>query len=196
MTLARLTHPAFDGQVRQDAFTYEDYRAVKAELTSYRDILLAKVLKATGLRINETLRLSPEHLRDDGVNLEILVKRGKRRLKAGVQQLWEAMPLPPELGVELRDYVRGQKVAVGERVFPISDRQVRNIFAKAGKAGIGRPVHPHEFRHLYIKTLLDGGLPAEAAAKMVGHADTRTTIKHYYDLNADQRREIQRRVPV
>ena len=73
-------------------------------------------------------------------------------------------------------------------MFPITDRQVRYVFAAAGKRGIGRPVHPHELRHLYVKTLIDGGVPVLAASKMVGHSDTKTTERWYYDLTAEQRR--------
>ncbi len=77
---------------------------------------------------------------------------------------------------------------------PKTDRQVRYVFAATGRRGIGRPVHAHELRHLYVKTLIDGGVPVLAASKLVGHSDTRTTERWYYDLTTKQRRAIQERL--
>ena len=91
--------------------------------------------------------------------------------------------------MELRDYVTGNRIAPDHRVFSITDRQVRYVFAAAGQRGIGCPVHPHELRHLYVKTLIDGGVPVLAASKLV-----KTTERWYYDLTAEQRRGIQERM--
>jgi len=73
---------------------------------------------------------------------------------------------------------------------------VENIFKAAGIRALGHPVQPHMLRKLYAKTLLDNGLPAAATAKMLGHQDSRTTEQWYYELTAEQRREINRRLPV
>jgi len=97
-----------------------------------------------------------------GPDFWILVRRSKRRGKH--KDEYERVYLPPGLGVELRDYVTGNRIAPEDRVFPITDRQVRYVFAAAGKRGIGRPVHPHELRHLYVKTLIDGGVPVLVAS--------------------------------
>lgn len=177
-----------------ELLTQEDYERVKQALTSWRDVLLLQLLRATGLRISEVLRLTPDRLRDDGPHRYVLVRRGKRPRRQGGE--WERVYLHPTLGVALSDYVRGLRIKPGEVIFPITDRTVRNIFYRAGEQAIGRRVSPHEFRSLYIKTLIDGGLPVAAAAKMVGHADPKTTQKWYYELTREQRWEIQRRIPI
>lgn len=176
----------------QEPLTQRDYEAIKQHLKSVRDMLLAKLLRNTGLRISEALRITPQYMGQDGPHTYCLVYRGKQGAKAK----WDRVYLNPELAVELLDYTRGNKIAVDKPVFPISDRQVRNIFYQAGLKAIGRRVHPHEFRHLYTKTLIDGGLPPVVAAKMLGHADSRTTERWYYELTGEQRAEIQRRIPV
>ena len=178
-------------QIEPEPLTQADYEKIKGVLKSYRDLLLCMTLRATGLRINELLRIQADHIQRDGPTISLLIRRSKK----GNNQ-WEHMYLPPQLGIQLAEYVKGNSILPGERVFQIGDRMVRYIFAKAGQTAIGRPVHPHEFRHLYTKTLIDGGLPVEAAAKMLGHDDIRTTMKHYYDLTRAQREEIQRRIPV
>lgn len=77
----------------------------------------------------------------------------------------------------------------------ISDRQVRYVFAATGRRGIGRPVHGHELRHAYVKTLIDGCVTVLAASKLVGRSDTKATERWYYDLAAEQRRVIQEGMP-
>ena len=179
-------------QIEPEPLTQTDYEKIKGALKSLRDILLCMTLRATGLRISEVLRVQVDHMEREGPVVTLLIYRGKK----GNKTHWERIYLPPQLGTLLWGYVKGNDMNPGERIFKLQRRAVGYIFAKAGKAAIGRPVHPHEFRGLYTKTLIDGGLPVEAAAKMLGHDDIRTTMKHYYDLTRGQREEIQRRIPV
>jgi len=178
--------------IEPEPLLQRDYELVKGALKKWRDVLICKLLRATGLRVSEVLALRPENFREEGIYFVLYVRRGKKPSKNKFERVY----LPPQLGVELRDYIKGNRVLAGERIFPITDRQVRNIFYRAGLEAIGRRVHPHEFRGLYIKTLLDGGLPPAAAAKMVGHASSKTTERWYYELTREQRWEIQRRIPV
>lgn len=175
-----------------DPLDQRQFENFKIHLPTWRDVLIAKMLRATGLRVMELLRLQVRHYDVKGPEFSIMVRRTKKRKK---DTGWERVFLPPNLGVELRDYIAGNGLASDKRVFSITDRQVRYVFAAAGEKGIGRPVHPHEMRHLYVKTLIDGGVPVLSAAKLVGHDDSRTTEKWYYDLTADQRRTIQERMP-
>jgi integrase len=183
-------------EVAEDPLTQRDYELMKAAMPKWRDLLILKCLRSTGVRINELLSITPQHVRSDGVGIEFLIKRGKKRHKDGAQVIYEPMPLPPELAVEVLAWVKGNGYRATQKIFPITDRQVRNVFAAAGLSAIGRRVHPHELRGLYIKWLMDAGLNVSAAAKMVGHEDVRTTQKHYYKLSADDRRRIQSEIPV
>ena len=49
--------------------------------------------------------------------------------------------------------------------------------------------------HVSLGMVVDGGVPVLAASKLVGHSDTKTTERWYYDLTAEQRRAIQERMP-
>ena len=182
-----------DEEIAQDPLDQREYEAFKACLPTWRDVLIAKTLRSTGLRVMELLRLERRHYDVYGPDFSILAKRSKRRTKH--KREYERVYVPPGLGVELRDFVTGNRIAPEGRVFPITDRQVRYVFAAAGRRGIARPVHPPELRHLYVKTLIDGGVPVLAASKLVGHSDTKTTERWYYDLTAEQRRAIQERMP-
>ncbi len=196
MTLVRKTEQTSaivaSRKVKPDPLTQADYEAIKAELGTVRDQLLVKIMRGTGLRVGEVLALTAGALFENGPIRGVYVLRGKKR----GEPVYERVFLQPELAVGLFDYVKGQGTRQDARIFPLTDRRVRDITYQAGERAIGRRVRPHEFRALYIKTLIDGGLPVEAAAKMVGHTDTRTTLKHYYELTGPERAEITRRIPV
>ena len=192
--------PVYDSELIEDPISQTEYEKMKGAMPSFRDLMVIKCLRSTGLRISELLAITPARISDDGVQLEFKVKRGKKKLKDGDQARYERMPLPPELSVEMRDFIKGQGLAPGDAIFrshrgPLGARQIRNIFNDAGIKSIGRPVHPHEFRGLYISDLIERGLPIEAVAKMVGHEDIRTTQKWYYKLTSERRREIQMNIP-
>ena len=189
--LEKYTPPAVAGNIVEEPLSQADYEAIKDNLRTYRDILLCQTLRGTGLRISEVLALTPQYLGEDGPRAFVLIRRSKKR-----KEVWERVFLAPRLAVELRDYIKGTGIAPGAPIFNIGRRQVVNIFHDAGLKAIGRRVHPHEFRGLYIKWLLDNGLSIEAAAKMVGHEDPKTTARWYYELTREQRSAIQERIPV
>lgn len=49
-------------------------------------------------------------------------------------------------------------------------------------AKISPPLRFHELRHAYASALINAGTPVEIIAKLLGHADTRITLRHYAHL--------------
>ena len=186
-----LQQEVFDGALDQAA-----YQAFKAALPTWRDMLIAMMLRATGLRVMELLRLERRHYEVEGPEYAVVVERSKKRQRRAKDARYERVYLPPQLGVEIRHYILGQHLAANARVFQIGDRWLRRVFETAGEKALGRSVHPHEMRHLFLQTLVSGGVPIEAAAKLMGHDDVRTTREWYYDLTRDQRRQIGERIPI
>ena len=190
------------GPVAQDALTQGEYEAFKAALPSWRDRLIAMVLRNTGLRINELLAMEIRHCNLAGPDFFFHTRRSKKRGPAE----WDPVFLNPGLGVQLRDYIKGNGFLPGDRLFgnrpnerdsrKITARGLRFIFDKTGHAALGRPIKPRDFRTLFVQTMVDGGVPLAMASKMVGHEDVRTTQVHYYKLSADRRRVIGEGIPV
>ena len=112
----------------------------------------------------------------------------------------------PGLGVQLRDYIKGNNISLTDPIFgggdnkrdarKITQRGLRFIFDKTGRVAIDRPVSPKMFRAFFVQTMEDGGVPVAMASLMVGHSDIRTTQTYYYRLSADRRRIIGEGIPV
>jgi len=197
--LATINRPAVvHGDVKRDALSLADYARLKGGFRVYRDLLICKCLFATGLRISELLALEGSHIGREGPDTYIMIRRGKKSLKNpkhGKAPEWEPVDLSAEIGVELWGYANGNGTKAGDLVFKVTRRHIERQFHHAGVVSLGYPVHPHQLRALYITYLMDNGVPVEAASKMVGHADTRTTMRHYYNLSREKRREVQKRIP-
>jgi len=78
----------------------------------------------------------------------------------------------------LKRYIRKNKLRPEDRLFNITDRQVRNLVKKyAKKAGIPNPerVHPHTLRHTCATLLRRKGVPLRIVQKILGHSSIKTT---------------------
>jgi|25BtaG_2_1085352.scaffolds.fasta_scaffold10159_4 integrase len=186
--------PSLDSEVMQDTLTQTEYERFRDSLPNWRDRLICMTLRNTGLRVNEVLGLTVRECALDGPTSIIYVKRSKKRTQ---DVPYEPIYLQPGLGVQLRDYIKGQALTPTDKAFNIKSRGLRYAFANAGMASLGRPVQPKEFRSFFVQTMVDVlGVPMVAASKMVGHADVRTTQKHYFELNAERRQWIGEGIPV
>jgi integrase/recombinase XerD len=63
----------------------------------------------------------------------------------------------------------------------------------ARKAGIDRPVWPHQLRHTYATDLLDEGFNIRAVQTLLRHADVRTTEIYTHVSDAELREKVRRR---
>lgn len=183
----------YEGQVKAQPLTQREYEALRDAMPTTRDQLIAKVLRGTGWRIGEILRCPVEGLGFNGPEAGLYLSRSKKRT---VKRKYELVPLPPGLGVLLRDYTKGLGKRPGDPIFDVSVRQVERVFVTAGIRALGRRVHPHELRGVYATFLIDNGVPVAVVANLLGHADIKTTLEHYHKLNAEKIAEIQRRIPV
>lgn len=186
--------PDLDAPVMQDGLSQGEYERFRDALPNWRDRLICMVLRNTGLRINEVLSLTVRQCNLHGPVSLIYVQRSKKRT---VEVPFEPIYLNAGLGVQLRDWIQAHNLAQTDRVFNIKIRGLRHNFTNAGMVALGRPVTPKEFRSFFVRTMVDVlSVPMAAASKMVGHADIRTTQKHYYELDAERRQAIGEGIPV
>jgi integrase len=151
-------------------------RLVNACDGAFRDLVRAALL--TGCRYGELTRMRCEDFHADaGVIIVQISKAGKRRHVALTDE-GRALLEQLTVGRVGRDLVFVRDG--GEGWGP--SHQQRPIEAASGRARIDPPATFHILRHTYASALARKRVPMGVIAAQLGHADTRTTEKHYAHL--------------
>lgn len=139
--------------------------------------VMLELLYATGMRASEVLSLKPEYVNLAEGWLRVLGKGAKERLvpmhERAVRQLERWLKVREERwGAKPHDPV----VFLGRGGKGLSRAQLwRDLTALAKRAGLGREVHPHLFRHTFATHLMRGGADARSVQELLGHASLQTT---------------------
>jgi site-specific recombinase XerD len=163
-------------------------QAVRAEPTaSRRNYAMVLLLARLGLRAQEVVRIQLEDI--DWRAGEILVRgKGERR---------DRLPLPPEVGEALADYLRHERTSTSRTVFvthrhphtAFKDGRVlnailREAFAHAGVTPPGPYVGSHILRHSLAVQLVRQGASLDEVGDMLRHRSrTSTMIYARHDLD-------------
>lgn len=163
----------------------------QSKLEGVRDHCIVEVLYSCGLRISELTGLQLSNLFLDEGYIRVLGKGSKERL----------VPVSPRAIAELRSWLdirRHISVKPGfeDHVFVSAlrgkalSRISLFVFIRryAERAGIGKEISPHTFRHSFATHLLMGGANLRAIQEMLGHECLDTT-EIYMHLDTTQLRE-------
>lgn len=151
-------------------------RLVNATEGAFRNLVRAALL--TGCRYGELVRMKTEDFNADAGTVTVrLSKSGKTRhvvLTDEGRELFKSMS-------------RGRNAP---EIFPRDDdgawkpsQQQRRLREACKRAGIEPAATFHILRHTYASTLAMRGVPMGVIAAQLGHANTRTTEKHYAHLS-------------
>jgi integrase len=183
----KVTQPLRHPEVLTDG----EYRklVVTAEQQHPRDALLVRVMGEAGLRASEVIGLREEDLLEltgGRYQLRVVGKGNKERLAS----------LPPDLGRDIRRYVRRRPAGSG-RIFlsrqrargeyqPLSKDALTHVIERLGKsADIDKPVHPHVLRHTFATRAAARGVDPLMLADQLGHT-TLTMVRRYIQLSGQQ----------
>ena len=142
-----------------------------------RDAAMVELLYATGLRVSELVNLEVAHLNLEVGFLQATGKRDKQRI----------VPIGDKARQLVTEYLQSARPAfVNKRTSSalfltrlgraMSRQYFWNILkARAGRAGITKPISPHMLRHSFATHLLDHGADLRSVQMMLGHASIATT---------------------
>jgi len=138
----------------------------KAKKDRYRNYILLLTMSRTGMRVSDVVNLRK---RDVGEK-NIIIRQGKGKKD-------RVIPLQRELSNILGVFMDNLKPKA--KLFPISDRQVRNVVYKYAPDGLD--VHPHTIRHSFAVHCLKQGMNIRSLQKILGHSNL-TTTQVYLDV--------------
>jgi len=132
----------------------------------------------TGLRKSEMLKLTWDGIDFDGANVHVIAGNSKtereRDVPVSARALLELQMLPT-FG---RD----------GRVFPFAEFRKSWTTAKS-IAGLD-DLRFHDLRSTAITRMIDAGVPLPEVAKIAGHENHTTTVKHYVAMDRDMTRKV------
>ena len=139
---------------------------------------VALLCYGAGLRINEALHLKVKDI--DSKRDVIIVRNGKGRKDRQV-------PLSPRLLKSLRLYFKRERPE-GDYLFPgrsVDGALSKMAFAKVlkptvKKAGVGKRVTAHVFRHSYATHLIEAGADLRSVQVLMGHASIQSTARYVH----------------
>jgi integrase/recombinase XerD len=146
-----------------------------AAVDNLKHRVILTVCNATGLRISEAVRLTPDAI--DSRRMVIRVVQGKGRKDRYVM-------LPPRLLELLRDYWKRARPGIwlfpGDRPDrPISPLTINHTCREVrARCGINKPVAPHALRHAFAVHLLEAGTDLRTIQLLLGHRNLSTTARY------------------
>lgn len=169
--------------------SYGDAKTGHARRAAIRDIAAMELLFATGIRVSELCAIQ---MGDIDIGKGELLIHGKGKKERLLQ-----IPDPDVLDILGRYTAIRKRRDTGTGAFflngrgnPISDQSVRNIINKhAEKAGIGKHLTPHMFRHTFATSLLESDVNLRCIQELLGHSSIRTT-EIYTHVSAAKQREV------
>ena len=154
-----------------------------------RDALLTLFLLNTGLRVDESVRLTESDITLTPRTGKVLVRRGKGNKQRVVP-----------LNAEARKAVR-QWLAVREEAGVKSDAlwgMTEGLTARTVQRAVSRvaaearlEASPHVLRHTFAKSLVDAGVSLDKVAQLLGHANLDTTRRYTIPGERDLERAVE-----
>lgn len=167
------------------------------KLAAPRDALMIQLMAESGIRVSELVALRVQDL----VELDVVLLNGQREHQVGIRVIGKGnrerfVPIPPDLYRRLRALARARPVdARSDRLWlsarrrartrayePVTASGVQQMVRFLGRTALGRPVHPHLFRHTYISKLVRKGIDSTVIRRYVGHSSAVLIDKVYGHL--------------
>lgn len=160
---------------------------------AWRDRALLELAYGAGLRVSELCSVGVADLWLEDRVVRVFGKgRKERMVPLGRTVIGAAAVYLHQLRPELDRGETGSRFLLNARGRPLSRVGAWGIVKKAAeRAGVGKRVTPHTFRHSFATHLLEGGADLRAVQEMLGHADLSTT-QIYTHVDREYLRSVHR----
>jgi integrase len=148
-----------------DIIEKETVDAIIFRTNNVRNRLMLELMARSGMRVGEVLKLTPSDILDRKLIL--------KDTKSGKEQ--ELIFIPQKIADRLKEYVRDQKIAPKQLIFPICYGAARAMVGKAGKL-VGIRLRPHDLRRHAATFASRSNVPLEIISKIIlRHSSLKTT---------------------
>ena len=177
-----------------EPLTAEQVRLLIGSFKRYRDITIAYLMLLCGLRSREVLALAVSDVGFDERRLRVSGKGDKERVLA----------LPTLLLTYLRDYLRLERPSICQtsalfvvmqgkrRGHPMTLGGLRSLFRYRRRDEKIETANPHRLRHTFGADMARCGVRLPILQKMMGHEDSKMTLKYINLSMSDIATEFQR----
>jgi integrase/recombinase XerD len=157
--------------------------------TALRNAAIIELLFATGLRVSELCSLNAQHIDFGNGSIRIMGKGAKERvLQVGNPEVLAILQrYAEENGAHIR---RNGYFFLNRLSSRLSEQSVRFLIKRlCAKAGVGRNITPHMFRHSFATLLLEEDVDIRYIQRMLGHSSILTT-QIYTHVAVEKQRQI------
>jgi len=185
--------PSDDGTDHHKFTPLELEKIYKVAKEDTRTELIYLLLITTGLRVGGLVNIRVEHV-SDIVCHDFVIKDTGRTVEKFNK--WFTFVLTERVKELLYQWLKSYKPAsASPYLFPgrngaehLTTNTIRVIFKKTCKLADvhGKHVHLHSLRHTFAHMLIDSGNNIENVAKIMGHADSKTTSMFYLKQSSSE----------
>ncbi|QJY51237.1 tyrosine-type recombinase/integrase [Pseudonocardia broussonetiae] len=147
----------------------------EAKRRGAREYALVQLLAGSGLRVSEAVGADAHHLKREGGEWYLYVKRKGHDDRVPVQ-------VPLQAARAINRYLRGRRGPLfldnGGRRLSRQAASNRVQFMAVASGITGRTVTPHSLRHTATTLALSAGVPIRAVQVQMGHSSTETTARY------------------
>lgn len=147
------------------------------DLTSTRDALAVGIMLKAGLRISELLSIKEDDIDENTGIVSVLGKGNKRRnVKIGQDNIQRLR----EYKYVRKAYTQSDYLFVNRYGNQITRQAMnKNLKSYLDRAGLNMEISCHGLRASAATCHLRNGVRVTQVAKLLGHSDIKTTLKHY-----------------
>lgn len=172
----------------------EQVRLLLGSFNRYRDIALSYLMLLCGLRSREVIALGVADVDFDERRLLVKGKGDKERI----------LPLPAIVLRSLRDYLRLERPSLcktsalfvvlqgARRGRAMTTSGLRSLFRHRRRETKIRNANPHRLRHTFGSDMARAGVRLPILQKMMGHQDSKMTLKYIHLSMSDVAAEFER----